>query len=337
MSTEVSVIMSVYNGEKYLVDAIDSILNQTFTDLEFIIVNDGSTDRSSEILSQKAFEDARILVLDNESNLGLTKSLNRALDKSVGKFIARQDADDVSDSSRLKRQLSVLSDNPEIGLVGTSVQIIDENGLVGRIYPALVHDTDIRWQMLFRNVFKHSSIVVRSEIINSHGIRYNEQLVYAQDYELWSRVLLYCKATNIDEPLVKYRVHGKQISTIFIQKQQKLADEIGAATLGRLGFSLSLAEQKKLRLWSRQMPVKQTKCDMKFCKYYFLILSSLAKQPYVDRFRIYKIRRFMVAHILAAIPIKQWRELIFSGLYFVLLNNDIRATLFWPVKRLLKH
>ncbi len=125
---KVSVIMSVYNGDKYLREAIESILNQTFTDFEFIIVNDGSTDNSLEII--ESYDDERIKTINNKKNIGLTKSLNKALKFAKGKYIARQDADDVSLPNRFEKQVEYLDSHPEVALVGTSVYLIDENGKI---------------------------------------------------------------------------------------------------------------------------------------------------------------------------------------------------------------
>ena len=118
--------MSVYNGEKYLREAIESILNQTFTDFEFLIVNDGSTDSSLEIIL--SYPDERIRVIRNDRNIGLTKSLNKALQQAKGEYIARQDADDISLQNRFEEQLIYLEKHPEVALLGTSAYKIDERG-----------------------------------------------------------------------------------------------------------------------------------------------------------------------------------------------------------------
>jgi len=125
---EVTVLMSVYNGEKYLREAIDSILNQTFTDFEFLIVNDGSTDRTAEIL--RSYDDPRIIIINNEKNIGLTKSLNIGLRMAKGEYIARMDADDVSMPERLQKQIELLNQKKNTGLVGTYYTIINEKGKV---------------------------------------------------------------------------------------------------------------------------------------------------------------------------------------------------------------
>jgi glycosyltransferase involved in cell wall biosynthesis len=123
---KLSVIMSVHNGEKYLREAIESILNQTFTDFKFIIINDGSTDNSLAII--RSYDDKRIRILNNGTNIGLTKSLNKALKQAKGKYIARQDADDVSLPDRFEAQLKYFVQYPEVALLGTSTYIINQEG-----------------------------------------------------------------------------------------------------------------------------------------------------------------------------------------------------------------
>ncbi len=124
----VSVLMSVYNGERFLRDSVESILGQTFTDFEFLILDDGSTDSTCEILEEYANKDARIVLVRNDRNLGLTRSLNKGLRLVRGEYLARQDADDISLPKRLEMQVKFLDAHPEVGVVGSALEIIDENG-----------------------------------------------------------------------------------------------------------------------------------------------------------------------------------------------------------------
>src|SRR3989337_2996755 len=123
--SKVSVIMSVYNGERHLRESVDSILNQTFQDFEFIIINDGSKDQSKYIL--ESYKDERIKLIHNK-NMGLTKSLNIGISIAKGKYIARQDADDISEPERLKTQYDFMEANPGLGLIGSQFEVIKENG-----------------------------------------------------------------------------------------------------------------------------------------------------------------------------------------------------------------
>lgn len=223
-SPKISVIMSVYNGEKYLREAIESIINQTFTDFEFIIVNDGSTDNSLEII--KSYDDERIKIMNNEKNIGLTKSLNKALKQARGEYIARQDADDISLSNRFEEQIKYLKNHLEVALIGTNAYLIDENGkVVGkRIASAKPSIKDLYKE----NQFNHGSVMFKKAVIDRLG-GYNELLKYSQDYELWLRIAKSDEMRNLTQVLYKLRFHDENIrhvnmeeSTLYHLLAQKL-------------------------------------------------------------------------------------------------------------------
>ena len=203
---KISVIMSVYNGEKYLREAIESILNQTFTDFEFMIVNDGSTDNSLKII--KIYNDERIGIINNEKNIGLTKSLNKALKQAKGEYIARQDADDVSLPNRFEMQVKYLESHPEVVLLGTSFYLIDETGEITEKYVVLAKPT-IK-DLIKENQFSHGSVVVKKEIVDKLG-GYNELFRYSQDYELWLRIAECYEVRNLTQVLCKIRSHNENI------------------------------------------------------------------------------------------------------------------------------
>jgi glycosyltransferase involved in cell wall biosynthesis len=199
----VSVIMGVYNCERYVAEAIESILNQTYRDFEFIIIDDKSTDRSSEIISSYAKKDRRIKVVKNKKNLGLTRSLNIGLKIARGEFIARMDADDISRPRRLERQVAFLDKHEEIGLVSTFADIIDCNGKkIGEIKYA-TDDATIRRRMMERNQFIHPASIFRRSVEKVGG--YDETFRSAQDCEFFPRIMTEFKAANLPEKLLKYR------------------------------------------------------------------------------------------------------------------------------------
>jgi len=201
---EVTVLMAVYNGERYLREAIESILSQTFQDFEFLIINDGSTDRTREIVL--SYADPRIRLVDNEGNLGQTRSLNRGLERAQGQFIARQDADDISEPERLARQVAFLEANPELALVGTWATMIDAQGVPIGAEEFPCDCTQIRWCLLFFNPFVHGSVMLRKSAVPGQIGFYNEAITYAQDYELWSRIARSLPVANVGEHLVKLRI-----------------------------------------------------------------------------------------------------------------------------------
>lgn len=217
---KVSVIMSVYNGEKYLREAIDSILNQTFTDFEFIIINDGSTDGTREIL--ESYSDPRVRLFHQE-NIGLTRSLNRALKLARGEYIARQDADDISLAKRLETQLKYFDADPSLTLCASRFRVIDENGnFIGCIHPTvsdkLLQWHLLSWHLLFGNQIGHASVMVKKEaLLKLDG--YALSVKRAQDYELWSRMSFTCKMIVIPDVLFYWRYHHPCISQTHPEEQ----------------------------------------------------------------------------------------------------------------------
>lgn len=230
---KVSIIMSVYNGEEFLKDSILSVLNQTYKDFEFIIVNDGSTDNSLEIIEDLQKSDGRIRIINNNQNLGLTKSLNLGLLESKGEYIARLDAGDISLPERIEKQADFLDNNKDIGLVGTWMYIINAKGdIINEIkYPT--EDKKIRKALINYNPFAHSSIMLRRSILPKIDI-YNEEYKYAQDYKLYIDLYHYTEFANISMTLVEYRKSSNSITSRKNKKQMSFANKarINAIKLG---------------------------------------------------------------------------------------------------------
>ncbi len=208
----VSIILPVFNGEKYLSYAIDSVLKQTYLYFEFIVINDGSTDNTSTILTIYKEKYPRIQVITHNTNIGIVKSLNEGLKLAKGEFIARIDSDDIWLTDKLNKQIEYLVKNPDIYLLGTAKKVIDKNGEIlpskeKQFYKYLV----IKKEIIKGNLFCHSSVVFRKEILNEVGY-YNEKFLNTEDYEYWIRILSYKKGEIMPEPLVYYRVHGEMVS-----------------------------------------------------------------------------------------------------------------------------
>lgn len=205
----VSVIMSVFNGEKFLNKTISSILNQTYKNLEFIIIDDGSKDNSLSIVRDFAKRDNRVKLIKNSSNIGLTKSLNKAIDISKGKYIARQDVDDYSLSNRLEIQIKFLENNPEYAFCGSDMYVLQERsaGIDSFDYERIIRE------LIIRNKFMHSTIIIKKQILELFGY-YNEQFLYSQDYELWCRLLYKysVKAKNLKKKLVVRNIQPEKLS-----------------------------------------------------------------------------------------------------------------------------
>ncbi len=232
----VTVLMPVYNGEKYLREAIESILSQTFADFEFLIINDGSTDRTAEIIA--SYKDRRIRLIPNESNLGLIATLNRGLRLSRGEYIARMDADDISLPRRLEKQVQFMDRHPRVGVCGTRFRTIgDEKNIRGRMVKT---DPDmIRCGLLFSSMLAHPTIMMRKDLIERHNLLYNPEFVHVEDFELWVRMLNYCDLANLKDTLACYRFHGRQVTRLFIEERQQAMARILASQLGNLDIQLS--------------------------------------------------------------------------------------------------
>ena len=222
MSDLVSVILPVFNGEKYLVESIESILNQTYSNFEFIIINDGSSDKSLKIIKKYNKLDKRILVISRE-NKGLIASLNEGIEKSKGSYIARMDQDDISLSSRFEQQLSFMKKNLDIGICGSSVQLFNEekNFSISR-YPQ--KDNEIKFRLMFASSFAHSTVMIRRDVFDI--LKY-ENFPNAEDYKLWTDIAMAnFKMANLDKILLKYRCHDEQISKKNGYEQRKKTFEI---------------------------------------------------------------------------------------------------------------
>ncbi len=203
----VSVVMSVYNEERYVGQAIESILRQTFEDFELVVVDDGSADRTPMIL--KSYGDPRMKIY-HQPNRGQSSALNRGIRCASGCYIARMDGDDISLPERLERQTSFLDAYPEVGLVGAWCLKVDERTGHERVQTLPEEDAAIRRFMRIDNPFIHSSVMIRKAVLDRVGL-YHEGLIW-QDYELWVRIARHHRMANIGEPLIIRRKHPASIT-----------------------------------------------------------------------------------------------------------------------------
>lgn len=215
----VSVVMGVYNAEPYLREAVDSVLAQSLPDFEFVIVNDGSTDRSREIL--ESYRDERI-VLVHQENMGLTKSLNKGIALAKGKYIARQDADDRSYPERLATQSAFLASHPEIALVGSAVEVLSNGGKSLAIFRHPCESAEIKEALKKFSCFWHGSVMFKRDSFLALG-GYDENFATAQDYDLWLRFNERYQLANLREPLYAYRFATNCITIRKMVSQHRLA------------------------------------------------------------------------------------------------------------------
>ena len=207
--SRVTVLMPVYNGEKYLKIAIESILNQTFKNFEFLIINDGSTDRTDQII--KSFNDSRIIYIKNEHNLGIVKTLNKGLGLIKSEYIVRMDADDISYPKRIEYQVSFMDKNPRIAISGTDILRFDEAGKRGRTR-VLTDSKSIRTQLLFQNALMHPTVIIRSSILIEGNYYYKDNFKACEDHALWLEISKLHEITNISKVLLDYRIHSASIT-----------------------------------------------------------------------------------------------------------------------------
>ncbi|MEO6131032.1 MAG: glycosyltransferase family 2 protein, partial [Saprospiraceae bacterium] len=211
----ITVIMPVYNTSKYLHESIHSILHQSFTDFEFIIINDGSTDTSEEIIL--SYTDSRISYLKNDINKGYVYSLNRGLRQANGKYIARMDSDDISMPDRLLHQFNYMEGHPDVIVCGGGFELF---GNVNRVE----HLKEDFLLCLLRSAFNHPTTFLRADYFRSRGIFYDEASMYYEDYKLWGEIYEAHHYTsdcfyNLPEVVIKYRTHSLQVSSAFKEQQ----------------------------------------------------------------------------------------------------------------------
>ena len=226
----ISVIMSVYNEEAFLGEAINSILAQTIQDFELIIVDDCSNDRTGEILN--GYADPRIHIIKNQENRGLTANLNRALEEAGGIYIARMDGDDIAHKDRFEKELNYLESHPELQLISCRTETFGNEQLSSDIQGEPEY---LRCRMLVRPVLAHPGFMVRGEVFRELGFRYDESFRQAQDYELAARLSRTYAIGICPEILLSYRAHKGQVSQKAGGSQFKNADRVRERLLQELG------------------------------------------------------------------------------------------------------
>lgn len=236
----VSVLLAVSDGERFLRPALASILRQTVSDVELLVVDDGSTDATPEILA--GMDDARLRVLRNDTQLGLAASLNRGLDEARGRFVARLDADDVAMPARLERQLAAIRSTPGTTILGTAVCALDGDGSPGVVHFMPATPIAVRWHLLFGSPFFHPSVVMEREELERQALRYDPAFDESEDYDLWSRALATGEGANLSVPLVLYRVHSAQASQRRRELQRAFQLEIARREIARVAPDLSAAD-----------------------------------------------------------------------------------------------
>ena len=241
----VSVLMPVYNGERYLRAAVDSILAQSFADFEFLIVDDGSTDGTRAILD--GIGDPRLKVIANARNLGVTETLNAGLEAVRGRYVARIDADDVARPERLAEQVAFMEANPDVVLLGSGYVSVDDDGNEVERVARPMADAEFRWTALLHSPVIHPSVMFRASLTGERGLRYDGH-ADAEDYDMWLRMLEVGAGARLGRPLVTWRRHAGAIGVVRRRRQMATTIAIAQANVERRFPALRAQRDKIARL-----------------------------------------------------------------------------------------
>lgn len=243
MSTEspqISVVLPVHNGASFIAASIQSLLDQSFRDFELIIMDDGSDDATEQII--RSFTDNRIVYIKSETKKGIVYQLNTGIGLARGRYIARMDADDISHPDRFRQQFTFMEKNPDVGICGACVEIISEGRERvnhGKIARMPQDDSEIKLLLFQKSPFFHPTVFFRKSLLDNGNLKYDPLFEYAEDYKLWVDIFDKTCFHNLQDPLLKYRVHHHNTSLSRQEKQQRLTTGIKQELFRRIVSSLS--------------------------------------------------------------------------------------------------
>lgn len=324
----VSVLVPAYNCESYVLEAVSSMLSQTFSDFELLVIDDGSTDSTRKLL--ESVNDPRFRLVSNEGNIGLIGTLNRGLDMAMGRYIARMDADDISAPERLEKQIIYLDAHPDVHVLGSMVNLINEQGKVfGAISGYPTDPEEIHRYLLRECCLLHPSVIFRKDTVKAAG-GYSVNARHAEDYDLWLRLSDQHKIANLPDKLVSYRMHRNQVSIQNLITQHQVAQSCRMAALKRrsaLGENVSEIEHVvNANLWSR---LTAAECTL--------------GKDYLNWARIYRwmkhpdmaVRLAFKAVIRSPFSAGAWGTLVVYN-FETIVPGSIRQTAKWYIKRIAK-
>jgi glycosyltransferase involved in cell wall biosynthesis len=239
----VTVLMVVYNVAPYISESIDSILNQTFSDFEFLIYSDGSTDDTPAII--RSYTDTRIIFIDNKQNRSVSPNLNEGLVLARGRYIIRMDGDDIANPERIARQVAFMEANPAIGLCGSAVRYVGASTAVVQVPET---NEVIQQTLWLQNAFFQPSVIIRTSVLRDNNLRYNTNYEFAEDYKLWSDMSTVTQLHNLPDILLDYRIHPHQISRRRSDEQQRISLQIRKEQMRRWHIELTEQQQNAFRL-----------------------------------------------------------------------------------------
>jgi glycosyltransferase involved in cell wall biosynthesis len=229
---KVTVLMPVYNSENYLREAIECILNQTFTDFEFLIMNDGSTDNSAQII--ESYKDPRITPVQNEKNLGLIATLNKGLKLCKGEYIARIDSDDISPVDRLEKQVKFLNSHPEMGACSGHIRTFGARD--GEIWNYPTECDLTKASLIFYPSMVHGNVLIRKESFIKAGFYFDPEYIHAEDYELWTRFAEHFDMYMFKDIFLYQRLHDTQVSSLYTEDQRLSSGKIRTNLIKKIGI-----------------------------------------------------------------------------------------------------
>lgn len=272
----VSVITGVHNARQYLLSTVQSVLAQSFGDFEHIVADDGSTDGGLDTL--RGLGDKRLRLLEL-GKVGRSQALNAALAEARGEFIAILDADDLCLGDRLERQVALFRADPELTVAGSACWLMDEAGVDQDIFRVPQGHACILWQSLYHNTFVHSSAMFRLSAVRALGLAYEPDLEPAEDYAFLASLAWHGKAANDERPLVRYRVHPRQLSSTRQQLQHDNAERIHRRNLARLGWTAAAPEHARAWIWG--LPTAPEPGHLPLLEHYLKLLGLVERRPHV--------------------------------------------------------
>lgn len=318
-----SVIMSVFNADNYLRDSIESVLSQTYKDFEFIIINDGSNDKSLEIINSFCNKDSRIILINRE-NKGLIYSLNEGIKIAKGLFLARMDADDICLPNRFEEQIKFLNNNSEVGVCGSCIEIFGEN-IKSSNWKISSSDKRLKAELLFSSCFAHPSVMFNKKLLGNK-IQYNSNFIHAEDFELWVRLSYITKFSNIKKSLLKYRVSNNSITRLADKdelKRYEILNKIFNYHLVKLNITNNEKENNIHFCLSENNRLRDNYLPLKDLTLYFNKLIKANNSEKV--FNQYELKLVLGKKWLLNFIYKKDLKAIFSKYFFYALFNFFRV------------
>jgi hypothetical protein len=285
----VSVLMPAHNAAPSIEAAIESVLAQTYSHFELLVIDDGSTDETPAILVAYQGRDSRIRVYA-QPHSGIAASRNHGLGLAQGEYLACLDADDLALPHRLEVQVAALKADPGLVIVGSAYRTVDEQGVAQAIHRMPETDTLVRWQCLFHSPFAQSSVMVRLGVMRSNGLGYDLSMPPAEDYDLWSRLLQRGRGRNLPEPLLSYRLHPAQASRQSQSQAWELASQVAQKNLAGLSTDLPLDQVYRLRAWFYRFPDRFSVADLPLAEALLGILNRFSLLPGLEADEVRRLR-----------------------------------------------